>query len=300
MSRRDRFIENLLAVATKMPWQAGVGLAVISFLGLHFVSAAFEGPPMAADLADTAADVGNQGAYIFAVIVQIIVPIGFLIAAGVSFVRRSHWIRLSDIAQDETPSVVKSMRWRDFELLICEAFRREGYRVDGRGGSGPDGGIDLIATKAKKRILIQCKHWKTQQVGVTVIRELNEVVTARRADGGVVVTGGGFSREAKELARACRIRLIDGDRLEQIIGSAQAIPTVASSPTVQAAAAPNGPVAPTCPKCPKCGARMVDRIAKQGKFAGRHFWGCSQFPKCMGIASALESEQETQRSRTAA
>jgi len=297
MSRRDRFFEKLLAVASKLPWQAGVGLAVISFLALHFVSAAFEEPPVGADLADLGSDGGNQGAYFFAVFVQIIVPIGFLIAAGASFVKRSHWIRLSDIPQDDTPGVVKGIGWRDFELLICEAFRRQGYRVDGRGGSGPDGGIDLIATKAKKRILILCKHWKTQQVGVTVIRELNEVVAARRADGGVVVTGGGFTREAKEFASTCKVRLIDGDRLQQIIGSAQSSPNVAPSPTVQAAAAQNRPEAPACPKC---GAGMVDRIAKQGKFAGRHFWGCSQFPKCMGIARAVEPEEETRRSRSAA
>ncbi|MGA2707671.1 MAG: restriction endonuclease [Steroidobacteraceae bacterium] len=297
MSRRDQFFEKLLAVASKLPWQAGVGLAVLSFLGLHFVSAAFEEPLVAADLADMRSNVGDEVAYFVAVFVQFLVPIGFLVAAGVSFVKRSHWIRLSDLPQDDTPTVVKAIRWRDFESLICEAFRREGYRVDGRGGSGPDGGIDLIATKAKKRILIQCKHWKTQQVGATVIRELHGLVTARRADGGVVITGGGFSREAKELARTCRIRLIDGDRLQHIIGSAQSSPSAASPPTVQAVAVQNRPAAPACPKC---GAGMVDRVAKQGKFAGRHFWGCSQYPKCTGIARALESQEATRQNRSAA
>src|SRR5271166_6089559 len=200
--------------------------------------------------------------------------------AGSSFVNRSKGFRLFEAAQDDTPSVVRAIEWRNFELLICEAFRREGYRVEERGGSGPDGGIDLIATMSKKRILIQCKDWKTQQVGVMVIRELNDVVTARRADGGVVVTGGTFTKEARDLAETCRIRLIDGNELQKMIGSAQSNPSVSPSPTVQLAVPVN---APPAPNCPKCGTAMVDRIAKQRKLAGKHFWGCSQHPKCTGI-----------------
>ena len=34
------------------------------------------------------------------------------------------------------------------------------------------------------------------------------------------------------------------------------------------------------PQCPECGAEMAERIAKQGKFAGKAFWGCRQYPKC--------------------
>jgi restriction system protein len=209
-------------------------------------------------------------------------------AALVSFVKRVTGIRSSDAAIDDTPPVVRAMEWRNFELLICGALRQEGYRIDERGGSGPNGEIDLIATKARQRLLIQCKHWKAQQVGVSVIRELTGVVAARQADGGIVVTGGTFTKEARDFARGCRIRLIGGESLQQII-AAQMNPGSQLSPTIAAA-----------PRCPKCGAGMVDHIARQGKFAGKHFWACSLYPKCTGIALALESEERTRGGRSAA
>jgi very-short-patch-repair endonuclease len=35
--------------------------------------------------------------------------------------------------------------------------------------------------------------------------------------------------------------------------------------------------------CPDCGAPLVKRQAKNGKFAGKHFMACSNFPKCRKI-----------------
>lgn len=36
-------------------------------------------------------------------------------------------------------------------------------------------------------------------------------------------------------------------------------------------------------KCPKCGIPMVKKKAKKGKFAGKEFYGCSNYPKCKEI-----------------
>lgn len=36
------------------------------------------------------------------------------------------------------------------------------------------------------------------------------------------------------------------------------------------------------PSCPRCGSRMVMRLARRGRNAGNHFWGCSRFPSCRG------------------
>ncbi|NTV98643.1 MAG: four helix bundle protein [Chlorobiaceae bacterium] len=38
------------------------------------------------------------------------------------------------------------------------------------------------------------------------------------------------------------------------------------------------------PKCPKCGKPMSLRTARNGKSAGRQFWGCTGYPECKGIA----------------
>lgn len=279
MARRDRFLSDSLAAAAKLPWWLGLGLAGFSFVSLHWVARAFQNPATAMELADFSSAAIQSGVHIFASIAQFVLPIVFSAGAAASFIKRSKAARLLDGATADPAAAVSSMGWRDFERLICEAFRREGYRVDERGGSGPDGGIDLIAIKAKRRILIQCKHWKTRQVGVSVVRELNGVVAAKRVDGGAVVTSGTFTKEASAFARIAQIRLIDGDALGQMIRSVQAAPSAADSPPVEAPVADT----PAAPWCPKCGAQMVDRIAKQGKFAGKHFWGCGQYPKCRGV-----------------
>lgn len=264
MARRDRFLDDLLAVASQMPWQAGVGLAVVSFLMLHFVAAAFAMAPAATNLADMGSVVGHQGVYVFAFLFQFILPPVFLFGALASFIKRVKGVHLLDAAAADPRGAVSAMGWRDFEALVGESFRRGGYQVNERGGSDPDGGIDLVVLKDGERYLVQCKHWKTQQIGVTVIRELNGVVAAQGAHGGIVVTGGGFTRDAREFADRCKIRLIGGEELVRLIGS-------------------GSPIVTSAPRCPECGAEMVERIAKQGKFAGKAFWGCRQYPKCRGI-----------------
>lgn len=41
--------------------------------------------------------------------------------------------------------------------------------------------------------------------------------------------------------------------------------------------APPGAIA-----CPKCGSRMIARVARRGRRAGKAFWGCSTYPYCTG------------------
>ncbi len=40
-------------------------------------------------------------------------------------------------------SVLNGMSWREFEMLVGEAFRLGGYTVSETGGGGADGGVDL-------------------------------------------------------------------------------------------------------------------------------------------------------------
>jgi restriction system protein len=110
------------------------------------------------------------------------------------------------------------MSWRDFERMVSEAFRQRGFTVTGFGGYGRHGGVDLGLMKNGERFLVQCKHWRKQQVGVTVVRELNGVIAALGANGGYVVTCGQFTREAQEFAQKTKIQLFDGNALEQWIG----------------------------------------------------------------------------------
>jgi restriction system protein len=147
--------------------------------------------------------------------------------------------------------------------------------TDEEAGQGPDGGVDLGLTKDGRRFLVQCKHWRKRQVGVTVVRELNGVVSAQGAHGGFVVTGSAFTQEARHFANACGIKLIDGPTLEKLIGDIPSRNSAAESGVAVVTASK--------PMCPQCGTAMIQRTAKTGQFAGQPFWGCARYPKCRGI-----------------
>jgi len=88
---------------------------------------------------------------------------------------------LLELAQANPKVAITSMSWRDFERLVGEAFRRQGFTVTGFGGSGPDGGVDLGLARNGQRFLVQCKHWRKRQVGVTVVLGRGAVLlTGRR------------------------------------------------------------------------------------------------------------------------
>jgi hypothetical protein len=75
---------------------------------------------------------------------------------------------------------LRALPWRDFELLVGEAYRRQGYQVIERGGAHPDGGIDLELRDKDKKLVVQCKRWQTRTVGVELVRELYGAWSARR------------------------------------------------------------------------------------------------------------------------
>ena len=102
-----------------------------------------------------------------------------------------------------------------------EAYKRQGYQVEERGGNEPDGGIDLILIKKGEMVLVQCKHWEAEQVGVKIVRELYGVVAAEGATKGIVVTTGYFTRDAEIFAQGKPLLLIRGNELSRLIEEGQ-------------------------------------------------------------------------------
>jgi len=89
--------------------------------------------------------------------------------------------------------------------------------VTGFGDSGHDGCVDLALVKNGKRFLVQCKHWRKDEVGVGVVRKLDGVLRSVGADGGYVVTAGHFTREAHEASLQTQVQLIDRDSLAELM-----------------------------------------------------------------------------------
>ena len=85
------------------------------------------------------------------------------------------------------------MTWQEFEQLVAEAYRRQGYRVAERGGGGADGGIDLELRTKDKTLVVQCKRWKTRSIGVELVRELYGAMTGEQAHAAIFVTSGNYT-----------------------------------------------------------------------------------------------------------
>ncbi|MFO8083343.1 MAG: restriction endonuclease [Desulfobacterales bacterium] len=196
-----------------------------------------------------------------------------LLVAGVSAF--DAWRKGQLIDRQKGTGSLQAVSWKDFEDLVGEAYRRKGYSVTESGGGGPDGGVDLVLKKNDEKILVQCKHWEAVKIGVKIIRELYGVVAAEGATGGIVITSGQFTWEAREFARGKPIELIDGNQLQRLIAGVQKNPDHTADRLTEI-------------PCPLCGAEMVLRTAKKGARAGEKFWGCATFPKCRGIRSYTE------------
>lgn len=274
-SKRSTAFDDMVGITTRLPWWLGIALALVSYVALSLVAskpAAVNGaiPGQVSGLVletmiRTAAQIG-----------QYLLPLIFLIGAVMSLIRVKKNQRLMIAATGhDAARAISGMSWREFELLMAESFRRQGFRVEDRGGQGPDGGIDLVLVKGRERHLVQCKQWRATKVGVAVVRELYGVMSAEGAAGGVVVTSGAFTQDASKFARGRNIQLMDGTQLLQLLEAVkQSGESGAPSPVFAKSR--------LTPTCPKCHAEMTRRQVRKGPQAGTEFWGCTRFPDCRG------------------
>jgi restriction system protein len=287
MARRKRTstADDLLELVAMLPWWAGVLLALVSYFVLHKIAS----QPVVAPTQS-----GQMGAMVtqsiwksLATAGQYLLPFICLLGAGTSAWRRRERKNLvADVTRSKATDALNGMSWRDFEILVGEGFRLQGYQVVETGGGGADGGVDLVLTKPGKsggeKFLVQCKQWRAYKVGVDVVRELYGVMAAKGATGGFVVTSGRFTDEAISFASGRNVTLVDGPKLHRLLRQAQA---GVDRPPAQKPAVPVAhPPAPSAQAmaCPLCAKPMVRRTAKRGANAGGEFWGCTGYPACRG------------------
>jgi len=264
MSKKSGF-DDMVEVAALLPWQISLGIAVGSYFLFHAISVQ-PIPPDPVKNISTVFFIGVSSA------LQYITPLAF--AAGAFFSRVKAKRRVGIFDSQTSFETVRNLSWQEFELLIGEAYRRKGYSVLERGGSAPDGGVDLVLTKDGRKTIVQCKHWSTYSVRVPMIREAYGVMVAEQADECVFVTSGRFTKDAQQFAEGKPIQMIDrlrlGALLEELKPDFQAISPRQIAPE------------PDVPDCPQCGSPMVRRKATRGRKAGQSFWGCTHYPNCMG------------------
>jgi restriction system protein len=324
MAKKTSLFEDLFHIASKLPWWLSALIAISSGVYLHSVATA--PMPVYSDPQRLQSVVFGTFWRTFAMFGQYLVPLIFAGGAIASIVKRRRPRKLFESAATTQGNPLLSITWLEFELLVGEALRRRGYSVRETGKNGPDGGIDLIARKDGETYVVQCKQWRSVQVGVPVVRELYGAMAAEGAVGGFVVTSGTFTKPARDFAAGRNVQLVDGTVLKQWIAEARkscpqptaevlpqrvepvvverepvATPSADLAPVpVQAPAAtvtqpvkqeaePKPATLPPAPLCPHCRKTMVVRVARSGANAGGNFWGCGDYPKCRGIRPIFAS-----------
>ena len=251
MARKDESILNLLI---QLPWWVSVVVSGAAYLFLKLIFPSI--------------DFGSMTANSFAKGISSAAPIiAFVLLIPAPIAALNSWRKRRLLDSQKGIDSIRALGWREFEELVGEAYRRQGYAVVDNTTAGPDEGIDLVLKKDGGLVLVQCKQWKSTKVGVNIARELLGVMSAKHATSGILITSGVFTQEAKNFAADKPIDLVDGTQLLELVGNLQKQGPTSPKPT-------------PANVCPKCGGEMVLRTAQKGPNPGQKFWGCSNFPRC--------------------
>ena len=269
MARRtvaDEIGESLL----RLPWWVNLILAAITYISLKYIPPAIEiqNPIIKAIVSSLPHFAG-----FFAVFLSIMALMSAIKA----------WQRGELLERQTSLKSIQQLTWKEFEYLIGEAYRRQGYTVKENFSNGPDEGIDLVLSKNSKTILVQCKKWLSGKVGVSIIREHLGVIVAHRANNGIVVCSNGFTDEAKNFAEKTRIELVGPKELVKLISSVQEKSNEKFEDLLELNQSQGTIGVNDSNACPKCGSPMVIRVAKRGAHKGESFYGCKRYPMCRGI-----------------
>ena len=114
---------------------------------------------------------------------------------------------------------INSLSGIEFENICKNLIENMGFSVETTKASG-DGGIDLIAYNHEPvlsgKYIIQCKRY-SGSVGEPIIRDLYGVITSERANKGILITTGYFTKSAIAFAEDKPIELIDGEQLDALL-----------------------------------------------------------------------------------
>ncbi len=274
MGRRRK--QHGIEVVSALPWPMGVALGVIGFFAVRdgFVWWMSQQDGLLAQ------GFSQSMGTLLAPLAWLVLAVCW-IGAAASFAGSRHRRKLLDTRTDLES--LSQGGWRQFERLVGEAFRRQGYAVEETGLGGADGGIDLILHKDGRRTLVQCKQWTRQQVGVSVVREMAGLLAHHRADAVKIVCIGSFTNDAERFVQGKPIELIGGAQLLEMIRAAQHDAAVPPDPSlrVEPVLVATPPIATAEPHCPRCGSTLVQRTNRRTR---EPFLGCSQFPRCKGTA----------------
>lgn len=109
------------------------------------------------------------------------------------------------------------MNPRQFEELVCEYYRSQGYKAETTPFSN-DYGIDVFATKGKEKLAIQAKMYgnSTRKINRQMVMELHGAKDYFDCTKAIIATDGSLLSDAIEVAKKLKIEILFIDSLTQI------------------------------------------------------------------------------------
>lgn len=278
--RKTTALEDIIDIGSVLPWWGSLTAAIGTWLLFQYLAQLEPATPTGIE--NMGGVMVRQLVISVSSIAKYMVPLLLLLGTAITLLKNlarsmtydsvtgSRWF-----ARRKGSRNLDSLSWRQFEEVVQEYFRRNGYAV-AETVAGPDGGVDLQLRKDSMTATVQCKHWQKKKVDVRIVREQFGVMTAARADECFVVTSGKFTDEARNFAKGQPITLIDGRQLRDLLGSK--IPDISQEHQSHREPAV---------VCPSCGSGMRLRTARRGLNSGSRFWGCSRFPNCRGTRQVV-------------
>lgn len=205
MSKSDDFFERILwAVVTRISGRTAAALAFLLYAG----------GGLTLPLALHWSVLGLVTANIIGTTAAGLVILDWL-AVQVQTARRRHLV--------EWTTNLRLLTAEEFEWLVGEVFRREGWAVQETGRQdAPDGNIDLELVRGGQRVIVQCKRWWSTPVGVKEVREFAGTLMreALPPSAGIFVTLSDFTEPASKEAQTIGITLVDNrdlySRIEKV------------------------------------------------------------------------------------
>ncbi|UPG88373.1 restriction endonuclease [Luteibacter aegosomaticola] len=122
----------------------------------------------------------------------------------------------------EPGDALARLSWQDFEHLLAEHYRAQGYRVElvtahdlkALGQSG----LDMRLFRGSETTIVQCGHWDAIFVDLPEVQHLMSTMLNEAAARGVLVTRGAFTTPARNaVLRQPRVHLVDGAVLRAML-----------------------------------------------------------------------------------
>ncbi len=127
MARRKKtsLFEDLMDLVAMLPWWAGVVLAILFYAVLHHVASQPLAPPKHGQVGAMVTQSIGRG---LATGGQYLLPLICLAGAGLSaWKRRERKALVNNVVQSKSADALDGMTWQQFEQLVGEAFRLQGY-----------------------------------------------------------------------------------------------------------------------------------------------------------------------------